>query len=299
MEDASRAQAVLPQEASSLGAAQEEVVAAGGGHPSASESAGMQDSRDGAEVSMISSWRLPSQGNKLPAYVRRSFRLKTFGLLSVQLMAVLSVMLLVDSSGSYMQLNAAWSKVVFAGLGLATTTALAVLVGCRERYPDNYVLLALVTVLVGLYWGMGYSVFSSGFHLQVAGILTVTTCTATALMAGLPLHDHGPSTFVGPLLVGWLVGSVSDLVLAPSLGKPLLTAVLAALTALFLLVFLVLSVGTRLVSCNPDDFMRVIIAMDSTLLVVVSIPLFFIISCLVHLEAATEDLEAAEAGEAA
>lgn len=236
----------------------------------------------------ISSWRMPQTGSKIPAYVRRSFRLKTFGLISVQLVAVLCIMVLVDRFSSQSVLGKGASRLVFVLLGTATGIVTFILQVFRNRYPCNYLLLAALTLLVGSFWGMGHSVFSEWFHVQVAVILAVGTCTATAVMA-LGTHEDGLAALVGPLFVGWLAGSVADLVLASCLGRNLHYSAMAVWMAFLLLVLLLILSGGQLVACDPDEFMRAVVGMDSTLMVVVSIPLFLVLACLVCSEGGAQE----------
>ncbi|CAE8622483.1 unnamed protein product, partial [Polarella glacialis] len=52
--------------------------------------------------------------------------------------------------------------------------------------------------------------------------------------------------------------------------------------SLLLLIILMLDAGKYLIRCRPDDFMRVVVAMNSTMIVVVSIPFFVISFCFLH-----------------
>uniref|UniRef100_A0A7S4PUT9 Uncharacterized protein n=1 Tax=Alexandrium monilatum TaxID=311494 RepID=A0A7S4PUT9_9DINO len=133
---------------------------------------------------------------------------------------------------------------VFVAMGCVTMVALLGLLCIQSKYPANYLALLAVTLLVGITWGLGGSYLATHVHSQLLGILTA--------------------------IVAWSLG-----------GNPLWSG-LAAIVSLLQVGWLLLDVGDKLEDCNPDDFMHIVISMDSTLLVVVSIPLFVIVACFLH-----------------
>jgi len=235
-------------------------------------------------ASAKSQWRWPSEPGKLPNYVQRNFRIKTFGLLAIQFALVFGLMSLVEPVPHLLQLSKFLIRFMFVVLGVVAVLTLSVLYFYRNSYPMNYLLLLLVTVLVGLYWGLAFTMFTERLHFQVIGISGIAVCVATMASGCLTRCRRlsGFSVVAGSLGLGWLAGSLGNLYVTLQVGTPLLWAVAASVISLGLLGWLLVDVGKELVRCNPDDFMRVIVAMDSTLLVVVSIPFFLISACILH-----------------
>jgi FtsH-binding integral membrane protein len=243
-------------------------------------------------------WRLPSQPGKLPSYVQSSFRVKTFGLLSAQLAIVLVVMVLVDivtPSGRPWRVSFG-SRLTFWVVCMATLAVLLGLHFMRDVYPANYVLLAIVTLLQGLSWGLSFSILPEQLHFQLMGTLFVAvlvTTFASAALSQTALRKKPWTLIASALLVGWVVGTAADIAVAALISDISMTwAIIAAAIAFGLLLVLLGDAGRLLVRCDPDDVMKVIVAMDSALLVVVSIPIFIVSECCLH----AEDWAAAEAG---
>uniref|UniRef100_A0A7S4Q010 Uncharacterized protein n=2 Tax=Alexandrium monilatum TaxID=311494 RepID=A0A7S4Q010_9DINO len=239
------------------------------------------------EVTSRSLWRWPSQPGKLPSYVEGNFRVKTFGLLTIQFVVVLVTMVLVEV---YLPLHTVFRNTqqchaISVAVGIATLIVLTILYCLKDRYPVNYVLLMVVTLLVGFYWGMGYMIFSSRLHFQLVGIMGIGALVATCLSAYLSYLSKmdGWCVVLTSVYVGWAAGCIVDMTIVRHFpGFEGHWEFVAALVAFFLFSVLILDVGNKLAFGNPDDFMRVIISMDSALLVVVSIPISIISACLLH-----------------
>lgn len=249
----------------------------------------------------LSSWRWPRMPGNLPIYVQRSFRLKVFGLITFQLMIVFCVMLVTDGvlhrEGPQIAKQGSLFMGLFYSIGSATLLALVLLHVFRQRFPLNYFILAANTVLVGIFWGFAGSVFTLTLHFQVVGVMVVAMFLATVLSAALT-HQKLDTRhmLLASLTLGWLAGSVLDLMVAPTFGVPLSHALVAIGVALLLFCCLLGMAGSLLVQCNPDDFMRVVVVMDAALLVVPSIPFFLVALCLI--QCGSEGLDAAAQAEA-
>jgi len=238
----------------------------------------------------VSRWRWPSAPGELPSYVQRSFRFKTFGLLGLQLLVVLAIMAGASLFLEKHRGSSAWMIPPFAFyfLGFLALCGLLFLNFARETYPLNYVALAGVTLLVGAFWGTTRLAFDTWLHFQVIGILCVTMLVAAVVSALCSLRKMEPwSLLLGSLLSGWAVASAADFfavsLAPPELGvRPDSALFAVCLSLLLMLAVLVLDAGPMLVKCNPDDFMRVIISMDSALLIVVSVPIFLLSCCVLH-----------------
>jgi len=230
--------------------------------------------------------------------------MKTFGLMSLQLFAVLAIMVLVDFSQLWTRilpdkLPHFAHQVVFYVIGIANLMSVLALYLVKDRYPANYLLMALTTALSGLFWGMTRSQTDITLHFQIVGILAFTMLTATVVSAMLSKNEFklkGSSLLLASLGPGWLVGCVTN-ALVSTLWLP--TGSLEVLGALgfsfLLLCIMLLDAGKVLVNCEPDEFMTVIVSMESSLLVVVSIPFFVLSFCLLHTGEAVLDTNETEA----
>merc|ERR1712142_860060 len=137
------------------------------------------------------------------------------------------------------------------------------------KCPMNYGLLAVVTLISGVWWGLiGHAFFPADFqiiHFQLLACICVATIVATALMkvpfcAGLRFWRGEVAV---PLFLGWVVGAVAEVLVTMHLGTSLWSGPVAAFTALVLFVLLLLLAGSLLEECNPDSFMKVVLTMDT------------------------------------
>jgi len=235
----------------------------------------------------MSRWRWPQAPGELPLYVQRNFRLKTFGLIGCQLLVVFGLTVMVDTFLST-QFVTPHAQFMFYILGLFAMGGILSLHFARDSYPLNYLLLLVVTLLVGVFWGTTRLAFDTWLHFQVIGVLCITTFVAAVASAIMTTQKMEPwSLLFASLLPGWVISTVADFIivslLPAHLGISLASALVAtSLAFLLMMAVLILDVGVLLVKCNPDDFMRVIISMDSALLVVVSMPIFILSCCLLH-----------------
>lgn len=256
----------------------------------------------GRFVQKVSMWRLPPAPGKMPIYVQRSFRLKALGLLCAQLFVVLAIMV----ASTLVRIDGVMSNAV-PGVLLAAIVlvilALIILSGLKAFYPLNYILLGLVTVLAGLAWGIAGELLPAHVHFQIIGIICIAMVCVTCLATALSFSALEPWPLVlMSIFSGWLVGVVTDAWLAQLLGIGDWKHTWIAIAVTFVL-FLIFTweAGRLLVDCNPDTFMNVVVAMDSSLLVVVSIPVFwlmgftFVVTCC--LRSAVQDGEPPEEGE--
>mmetsp|Transcript_62155 Transcript_62155/g.172279 ORF Transcript_62155/g.172279 Transcript_62155/m.172279 type:complete len:358 (-) Transcript_62155:439-1512(-) len=302
-----RGMAALPRVASHAGGPADTDASQTGGRPpdatpGSSATVGSGSAADGPQhrPTVRSVWRWPSQPGKLPAYVEGNFRVKTFGLLTLQFAVVLCMVVVVERHLPMYALTDEQCHVAFAAMGVLTLVTLTILYCVKDWYPANYILLFFVTLLVGMYWGMGYGIFSSHVHFHLISIMGIGALVSTITSAVLSFRSKmdGWCVVLTSVYLGWAVGSVVNVTAVQHFydieGQLELVAVLVAF---FLFTVLVLDVGARLVHCNPDDFMRVIISMDSALLVVVSIPVFIISACILRADDYPDMMEAAEPAE--
>jgi hypothetical protein len=231
----------------------------------------------------VSDWRLPSNNHKLPSYIKQKFRLKAFLLLTVQFAVVFVIVIMMkmvdestDEALSNYVSEAPTAAMLFAGF--PTLVSLLVLQFMSRTHPINYALLIVATLLLGIFWGVAGLIRM--VPLNVHYLLTGTPMVALPAAAGFfvllsRILTSARQSVVLSLLLGWVVGSVSTVAFGMAfLDVSADCAWIAAVGTLVLFTLLILTVGNTLVRCNPDDFLKIVIAADSVLLVV-GAPLFF------------------------
>eukprot|EP00931_Biecheleriopsis_adriatica_P005748 TRINITY_DN107230_c0_g1_i1.p1 TRINITY_DN107230_c0_g1~~TRINITY_DN107230_c0_g1_i1.p1 ORF type:complete len:382 (+),score=55.11 TRINITY_DN107230_c0_g1_i1:165-1148(+) len=236
-----------------------------------------------------SMWRFPTSPGEMPRYMQRAFRVKTFGLLALQQALVLGIMVAVDHIGKprlTIAARAIEAQVMFYILGMINLFFIMSLAAVKDRYPCNYVLLALTTVVSGVFWGLTRLVVLTVLHFEIAAILCCSMAVAAAMSALLTSLEKKIQPIVVVIISiysGWAVGAaIAVSVMLNVFEISTLVAFGGAGFSLLLLTILILDAGRFLVRCKPDDFMSVIVSMDSTLMVVVSIPFFVLSFCFLH-----------------
>jgi len=255
-------------------------------------------------ISGRSQWRFPSKPGEMPKYVQRAFRIKVFGLMALQLAMVFTIMVLIDQyclldklKLGRMHMHNLRSQVVFYLVGMFNVMSALVLLCLKDQFPWNYLLLTVTTLLSGIFWGLAPAMVTTTLHFQLIGILCCTMIVATAmstLLVSLTSRNlEAVTVVILSLVTGWLVGVVVDVLVIANFFVVHPFAVLSVIGFSFLLLAVLhLEAGRALVQCRPDDFMSVIVAMNSTLMVVVSIPFFIVSFCFLHTgEAVMEEQE--------
>eukprot|EP00930_Biecheleria_cincta_P033836 TRINITY_DN23429_c0_g1_i1.p1 TRINITY_DN23429_c0_g1~~TRINITY_DN23429_c0_g1_i1.p1 ORF type:complete len:357 (+),score=45.96 TRINITY_DN23429_c0_g1_i1:70-1071(+) len=260
----------------------------------------------GAYISGRSQWRFPSKPGEMPKYVQRAFRIKVFGLMALQLAMVFTIMVLMDQYSLLDELKLGRmhnlrSQMVFYLVGMFNVISALVLLCMKDRFPWNYLLLTTTTLLSGIFWGLAPTIVTTTLHFQLIGILCCTMIVAAAMSAILvsmtSRNLEAVTVVIVSLVIGWLVGVMVDVLVIANFLVVHPLAVLGVIGFSFLLLAVLhLEAGRALIQCRPDDFMSVIVAMNSTLMVVVSIPFFIISFCFLHTgEAVMEEQEDAQA----
>lgn len=231
----------------------------------------------------------------MPLYVQRTFRVKAFGLLSAQLVCVFAEMALVEWAVKPQLCPwESFGKSVFYLVGGLTLGLVICLHHVRDWYPANYLLILGTTLSVGVFWGLSPMSSFSHWHYQLVGMLAVTMGVGAAMAGLLTRRGLDPRLVsVLCLLTGWVVASGLDLLVTQYGGTGSLDSVWVAMLTTFTLLSMVLMLdaGLLLVKCNPDDFARVIVMMDSALLVI-TMPVFVLSCCLLRSE--SEELAASD-----
>eukprot|EP00933_Yihiella_yeosuensis_P054906 TRINITY_DN53493_c0_g1_i1.p1 TRINITY_DN53493_c0_g1~~TRINITY_DN53493_c0_g1_i1.p1 ORF type:complete len:399 (-),score=32.46 TRINITY_DN53493_c0_g1_i1:230-1426(-) len=234
-----------------------------------------------------SSWRFPETPGTMPRYVQKNFRVKTFSLMGMQMMLVFAIMVLVDVyslSESLFAHSGNQSRVILYVFGLLNLTCLMCLYCAKERYPHNYIFLALSTLLSGVFWGLTKKVMDTLLGFQIIATLCISMFVAAPMSAFLTDRKlSGTSVLLSCMIGGWTVGCFADIIVASVILKEDPIVILGSVGFSFLLLsILTLDAGKLLIRCHPDDFMSVIVSMNSTLMVVVSIPFFVLSFCFLH-----------------
>jgi len=165
---------------------------------------------------------------------------------------------------------------VMAVIGFITIGAMTYLQYKHDSYPINYVLLAVVTLLVGAFWAVAAlflakldPTFKELPYLLI-GTSALALGFAAIFVTVLPMCCTIRDRFlvITTLCLGWLVAA--GLVASTKWwwGIPLECILIAIGATILLFLGLWLHAGQLLEDCNPDDFASVIIASDSVLLVV-------------------------------
>jgi len=248
-------------------------------------------------VKHFTTWRLPSVPGTMPLYIQRSFRVKIFSLLSVQFAVIFAIMLVAEcllphaAAFAPREHQPHFSRggpfdgtryLAFGGLGLLVLSTLSATYIMRNRFPINYLLLGVVSIAVGLFWGMASVLHDSVIYNQVVAIMGLAMMVATPTTMWLTRIEIDPwQTIIATLLVGWFIASVVVLMLAPpEPAQP--GATLVSMAAAFLLLgTFFFNAGRLLVRCSPDDVLRVVVTANATLLVVVSIPFMLLVSIVI------------------
>jgi len=177
------------------------------------------------------------------------------------------------------------SQVVFYIVGLFNIVSALVLLCMKDRCPLNYLMLATTTLLSGVFWGLAPTMVTPTLHFQLIGILCCTMIVATVMSTILvSLKPLKPVVvLIVSLVTGWFVGVIIDVFVIANFFEVSSFAVLGVIGFSFLLLAVLhLEAGRALIQCRPDDFMTVIVGMNSTLMVVVSIPFFIVSFCFLH-----------------
>ncbi|CAK9049260.1 unnamed protein product [Durusdinium trenchii] len=244
-------------------------------------------------------WRYPSKPGSMPEYLCRAFRIKTFSLMTLQLAVVFSLMVTVDHYQIWSNVLSEMQKghfqdvgqeVIFYSAGFATLLCIMAMFCLKERFPLNYWLMAVTTVMSGMFWGMTRAVVQTTMHFQIVAILFCSMLGATVASQVLQ-KQRGPKLLILSLAPGWALGASCNVLVSRLLLRELDRVILGS-TGLSMLLLCIFSMdsGRYLLHCKPDDFMKVVVSMDSTLMVVVSIPFFVLSFCFIHTgEAVIED----------
>lgn len=244
-------------------------------------------------------WRYPSKPGSMPEYLCRAFRVKSFSLMTIQLAVVFVIMVLVDhyhvwsnvltdlQTGHFQDIG---QEVIFYSAGFATLICIMATFCMKEQYPMNYWLMAVTTMMSGMFWGMTRAVVQTTMHFQIVAILFCSMMGAT-IASQVLRKQRGPKLLILSLAPGWAVGAASNVLVCRLLLHELDRVILGS-TGLSMLLLCIFSMdsGRYLLHCRPDDFMKVVVSMNSTLMVVVSIPFFVLSFCFIHTgEAVIED----------
>merc|ERR1712176_286895 len=92
-------------------------------------------------------------------------------------------------------------------------------------------------------------------------------------------------------MLGWFLGAGVDLIVAWFVGIDMNWAVISTAIALALFWVVIYDTGGRFVRCNPDDFIRIIVSMDSAFLIIVNIPIFILAEVLLSTSANPQEVE--------
>eukprot|EP00435_Cladocopium_sp_Y103_P027730 s2290_g6.t2 len=248
-----------------------------------------------------STWRFPSNRGEVPRYMQRAFRWKTFGLMTLQLCAVLLIAVplreaeLLDLITYPEEMGNLLRQGIVYSFGVLNLLCILLLHCYKDHFPANYLLLVITTLSSGVFWSMAYNKnFMTMMQFEILAILCITMFCATVIsriLSGLERKLHGSVVLLLSFFPGWCTGCCAILLQRFLLTPPVPLELAGACSLSAILIgILFLDVGPLLVRCDPDDFMRVIVSMNSTMMVVVSIPFFFLAFCMLRLDHREDDL---------
>lgn len=248
-----------------------------------------------------SSWRFPTNRGQVPRYMQRAFRWKTFGLMTLQLFTVLLIAVplrqarLLDRFTYPEETENLLRQGIVYSFGVLNLVCLLLLHCYKDHFPANYLLLVATTVISGIFWSMAYSKnFMTLMQFEILAILCITmfcTTVISRILSGLERKLNGSVVLALSFFPGWCIGCCAVLLQRVLLMPPVPLELAGACSLSAILIgILFLDVGPLLVRCDPDDFMRVIVSMNSCMMVVVSIPFFFLAFCMLRLDHREDEL---------
>jgi len=247
-----------------------------------------------------SDWRFPTNRGQVPRYMQRAFRWKTFGLMTLQLAMVLLIAVplrqleILERFVYPEDMETFLRQGIVYFFGVLNLVSILLLHCYKDRFPANYMFLAVTTLTSGVFWSLAYSkTFMTMMQFEILGILFVTMFSATVIstiLSGMERKIQPTTVLIFSFLPGWCMGCCAILLQRLIMDLPLPLELLGAIgVSAILLGVMFLDVGPLLVRCDPDDFMRVIVSMNSTMMVVVSIPFFFLAFCTLRLDTREDD----------
>lgn len=251
-----------------------------------------------------STWRYPTVTGEVPRYMQRAFRLKTFGLITLQLLLILLLAVPLRMSGFAEHIpepegmeNFFHQGIVYM-FGVVNLVALLLLNCYKDRYPANYALWAFSVLTSGVFWAVAYTKnFMTMVQFEILGILLITMVMAMVIsrvLSNMERKFSGSQVLALSFLPGWFLACLALALQAFVRSEQAPLEMISAIcVSAVLLGILFLDAGKLMVRCDPDDFMRVVISMNATIMVVVSIPFFFLAFCMLRLDQQQDELPAA------
>mmetsp|Transcript_92434 Transcript_92434/g.238636 ORF Transcript_92434/g.238636 Transcript_92434/m.238636 type:complete len:338 (-) Transcript_92434:454-1467(-) len=214
-------------------------------------------------------WRWPQRPGELPVYIQQRFRSKVFFLLGLQLAIVMLMMCLMDFC-IHGWLASFPSFALFWVFAFSSIWLLMALSAVSQRYPLSYVVLLLLTLSMGCFWGIvRMGIMDTWFHYQALGIHCVTMLLSAAIAAATPNVNVDPTTLLYvTVMPAWAVGAVvvtTTSVMLPIPGAASSLVVAVGYTAGLTSVLLRLDIG-HLRKPDLDEFVGAIVRMDIALL---------------------------------
>mmetsp|Transcript_11561 Transcript_11561/g.28715 ORF Transcript_11561/g.28715 Transcript_11561/m.28715 type:complete len:370 (-) Transcript_11561:470-1579(-) len=220
----------------------------------------------------MSTWRMPRSPGKLPDYVQRSFRLKAFGLVTLQLVVIFTIMLSLNAA-EIRRMHPVNSEVVLCTAVALNVLFLILLVRRINLYPFNYILLAATAVLCGIASSISGDYLPEAIRLQIVGSMCMAMLVTTAIFsvqACVSRFEPMELVLVSSFL-GWMAGAIMNALIAPALGAQHPEMLVSAMVTAAMLVVFLFQTARTLEKCNPDSFIALVATMDSTLFLIVPV----------------------------
>uniref|UniRef100_A0A7S1REH1 Uncharacterized protein n=1 Tax=Alexandrium catenella TaxID=2925 RepID=A0A7S1REH1_ALECA len=215
---------------------------------------------------------------ELPWEVKRGFRIKALTLASFETWIVLALAVLLDDA---FEVGRGAALLIMLCNLLCAAISLGLFWLVRHRYPWNYLLLLITTLMAGTFWSFTEnSVFRDSVNMPMQVCIIMAVMITTWLMfVVMPIKTYEMEVTFLSLFVGWIIGSAVNVGVVMATGLPISSAVLPTAAVLVSCVVILAGVAKPMLRCCADDYMIVALAMTANLFLLVSVPVVcFLIS---------------------
>uniref|UniRef100_A0A7S2J1V0 Transmembrane protein n=1 Tax=Zooxanthella nutricula TaxID=1333877 RepID=A0A7S2J1V0_9DINO len=213
------------------------------------------------------------QGEAVPIYVKKPFRVKAYTVASLQAWALFAITVAADYAiASYDSKVAGSLVIICASFALAGMTMMWYI---RKLWPYNVLAGIATSLAVGAAWAIADAMDfweQANIPGQMLGILGISYLVHIVVFAAIwDFHDH-PRVFHIVALGGWCIGVICCLATLHWMERSLILAIGPALMVLFSSMVMVCTCKTALTNCGvgEDDYMVVAVTTTANLLVFLS-----------------------------
>lgn len=229
-----------------------------------------------------SNMQLPPQDRfmqiELPLEIKQGFRRKALILASMQSWIVLAMAIAFDRS---FKVNKAVALFSMLGCLLLAAALLLVFWCYRHRYPLNYMMLLVTTLMAGTFWSFTEnSIFLDHVNMPQQ-VCIIMTCMITIWLVTIliPVKTYDTEAMFVGLFVGWLIGAGVNVYVSLQTDLDMRSCVPATVAVFVSTVVILIGVAKPMMRCCADDYMIVCLALTANLFLLVSVPVvLFLVS---------------------